>query len=353
MRYKYGFLLLIVIIGGGYYHFATSSVAIQAMDAPYHHLADGRFRNLPGSPAREANYKDFLTFFWKRLRARNSSPEIPHGHILEKHDVFNQLTAHQNNNSLTWLGHSSFLISLNGKNILTDPYLTQTAGIGPIGPKRYVPPGLAIEELPKIDVIVISHSHYDHLDITTLKQLPNKDHTQVIVPLHLGKLIKRAGFIHVHEKDWHDKVVIDDLTITVLPVIHWSRRTLFDMNKTLWAGYHIATTQSSLVFSGDTAYGEMFATLGEEYGPVDYALLPIGAYEPKKIMSASHTNPEQAVQLAQAIQANTLVGMHWGTIVLSEEPAFEPPIRFRQAALEAGFIEDNIWILAIGETRAL
>jgi L-ascorbate metabolism protein UlaG (beta-lactamase superfamily) len=256
--------------------------------------------------------------------------------------------------SITWLGHASFLVRLAGKTIITDPYLTDYASpfVGN-GPKRFVPAAVAIEKLPPIDALVLSHNHYDHLDTRSIDILAGKEHMTVIVPLGLGRYFSARGYADVREVDWHDRVDIGGVTVTALPAIHFSRRTLFDRNKTLWMGALIESNKNRVFFSGDTAYGPVFKEVGDRYGPIDYGIIGIGAYLPRKIMQASHTTPEEAVMLARDIEAKTLIGMHWGTVVLTDEPAFEPPVRFEAAARTAGYAPEQTWIMKIGETRPL
>jgi L-ascorbate metabolism protein UlaG (beta-lactamase superfamily) len=200
---------------------------------------------------------------------------------------------------------------------------------------------------------VLSHNHYDHLDTRTLDQLPGKERIVAIVPLGLGDYFRQRGFGVVNEVDWHDSIDLGAVTVTALPAIHFSRRGPFDRNKSLWMSAAIAWPGQRVYFSGDTAHGPVFHEIGERYGPFTTALLGIGAYLPQIIMKASHTTPEEAVQVGRDIEADTLVAMHWGTVVLTDEPPFEPPERFRLAAAEAGYDGERAWIMKIGETRAL
>jgi L-ascorbate metabolism protein UlaG (beta-lactamase superfamily) len=260
----------------------------------------------------------------------------------------------KNKNTITWLGHSTFLIKLNGKTILTDPFLTDYASpFEGIGPKRYTPPGIAIADLPSIDIVLISHDHYDHCDTKAIKQLPNKKNIQVVVPLRLGKLFKKLGLKHVHELNWYESWAYEGITIHALPAYHYSKRNLFTRNKSLWAAYAIEGHNKNIYFSGDTGYGSIFHDLGKKYGPFDYALLSIGSYDPPKYMLAGHLSPEQAVKVGQDLRAKTLVAMHWGTVILSDEPPLEPPLRFYHAAQSANYDYEAIWVLNIGETRSI
>jgi L-ascorbate metabolism protein UlaG (beta-lactamase superfamily) len=324
--------------------------------APWHHMPDGTFRNPVGSPIRSlGRMKHAGPFFLEMLKQGARKVEIPAGHVLPRDMAVRQLDEHVKDHGdfLTWLGHAAFLIRMGGLTVLTDPYLTSYAGPAGLGPKRFVKCGIPISALPRIDLLVVSHNHYDHLDERALARLPDKAHMTVVVPLRLGDFFRERGFPNVVELDWHDSHRIKGVTVTALPVVHWSRRSGFDINRTLWAGFKLQSKDHSLFFGGDSGYGPVFKELGEQYGPFDTALLGIGAYEPRKMMKASHANPEEAVQMGLDLKARRVVGMHWGTVLLTVEPPFEPPVRFRQAGADQGFAEGDVWIMAIGETRPL
>lgn len=294
-----------------------------------------------------------LRFFTRMTRQGRLPVDIPEGHVVPQHQAAAKLRDAEGSDSITWLGHASFLIRLAGKTIITDPYLSDYAGPGRLGPKRYVNSGIAIEDLPQIDILLISHNHYDHLDEETLARLPNKNQILVIAPLRLGAFFLKRGFQQVIELDWDEKTTVDAVTITALPVVHWSRRNARDTNRTLWAGFSIRGADQHLFFGGDSAYGEIFCAIGEQHGPFDAAMIGIGAYAPRKIMRASHATPEEAVQIGKDIGARAIIGMHWGTVNLTEEPAFEPPQRFLTAGVQQGYQEEDLWVMAIGETRPL
>ncbi|MCT4656182.1 MAG: MBL fold metallo-hydrolase [Cohaesibacter sp.] len=318
---------------------------------PSHHRADGRFQNPPGSPKGTATFRDFLAFMYQQL-FKTKAPDIPSGHVLSKEDTKQQL-AQASNPGITWLGHASFLIRTGGKVILTDPYLQETAGIMGIGPKRFVPAALSVEELPQVDVLLLSHNHYDHLDTSVIEAYPYKSETEVIVPLGLAPFFTKRGYSKVTELDWWQGWELDGVTIKALPAIHFSGRGLFDRTKTLWASYAIETNDGKIWFSGDTARGEIFKEVGEKEGPFDVAIVGIGAYEPRSIMEEVHATPEEAIGIAKAVRAQKAIGMHWGTIMLTPEDPFEAPPRFRQAAIDQDFGEENAIIMSIGETRDL
>lgn len=316
---------------------------------------DGKgFRNPDDSLPQTAGFAEFAPFFWRRMRESRRSPAVPAGHVVPPSEAIAEFERLAGRDTITWLGHASFLIRLAGRTILTDPYLSEVAGpFTGLGPKRFVPPGIPIAKLPPIDVLLVSHNHYDHLDRRTLRALPGREKTTAIVPLGLGTLLRADGFAQVRDLDWEDAITHEGLTITSLPALHFSSRTPFDRNRTLWSSFAVAAGTRRLFFSGDTAYGPVFERVGRTYGPFDVAMVPIGAYEPETIMRPVHCNPEEAVRLGKQLGARSLAAMHWGTVVLTDEPPFEPPVRFRAAARLAGYADENVWVFRIGETREL
>ncbi|MEQ9641395.1 MAG: MBL fold metallo-hydrolase [Alphaproteobacteria bacterium] len=331
----------------------SSDEAPRAEGKPYHHLADGTFRNPPGSPSSTAGFSDYLPFMFRRIASRADDVQIPEGHAVPQDQALANLTAMAGQDSVTWLGHASFLLHMADMWVLTDPYLGEVAGPAGFGPRRYVAPGIPLDRLPKIDVLIISHNHYDHLDAETIEALPNKERMYVFVPLKLGEFFRSRGYRQVFELDWYAGVVHGDLTITALPAVHFSRRGPFDRNATLWAGFSLDDGNSRVYFAGDTAYGQVFEEIGKRVGPFDLGLIPIGAYLPQSIMKASHVTPEEAVRLADDVGAARVIGMHWGTVTLTDEDRFEPPARYRAAAEAAGWTPGRAGLMAIGETRPL
>ena len=320
-----------------------------------------RFRNPPGSPPQTAGPTDFVPFFLRR--AADRPPAVPEGHVVPAGEAKAMLAA-AGAESLTWLGHACFLIRTGGFTILTDPFLSDHASpVAGLGPKRYVPPGLAVEDLPDLDAVVISHNHYDHLDDRSVSEISLKVRGArvAVVPSGLGSFFSSRGYSDVRELAWGEGTLLrkssssspssSSVSLSCLPSIHFSGRTPFDRNATLWCSWSIVSPSLRLYFAGDTGYGPVFAGIGAEYGPFDVALLPIGAYEPASIMRPVHMNPEEAVAAGRDLRASTLVAMHWGTIVLTDEPPFEPPVRFCAAALRAGYPDDRAWVMRIGETR--
>lgn len=313
-------------------------------ERPAHHRPGGGFRNPPGSPANRATLRDFLKFLlWDMRRAK--LPPLPDDIAT---DAPPNLTAMPEGH-VCWLGHAAFALRLGGKLVLTDPYLGDIAGPMGMGPRRFLPPALRAEELPRLDAIVISHNHYDHIDMKALRAYRYRAETPVVCPLGVGPLMRHAGFADVTELDWWQGWSLDGLTVTALPAVHFSGRGPFDRNKTLWASMALAGDGRKVWFGGDTGYGAVFREIGERAGPFDLALIGIGAYEPRAIMEPSHATPEEAVAIARDIGAARAVGMHWGSVMLTPEDPFEAPVRFRRAALEQQYGEANAVVMKVGE----
>jgi len=222
------------------------------------------------------------------------------------------------------------------------------------GPKRYVDPAIDLSELPKVNLFLLTHNHYDHLDYKTIKKFPFKE-SEVLTPLKLGKYFSRNKFKKIKELDWYDQVQVNDLKITLLPAIHWSKRTLTDNNKTLWGSFLIEYKNKKIFFSCDTGYGNIYKDLGEKYGPIDLTFLNIGAYDfiPMFEKSIYHATPEEALRIGQDLKSKKILGMHWGTAVLSLEDPFEPPTRFKNATNMYGYHKDDAIIFKIGEVKKL
>ncbi len=316
---------------------------------PKHHTASG-YQNHPF--VKTAASKGMF-FYIRRAWDSLLVPDIPDGHELPELESIQLLNSIENDR-ITWLGHASFLIKTDDVTILTDPFLSQHASpVSWVGPRRFVALPIPINKLPSIDIMIVSHNHYDHLDDETVSNLKNKDNIQVVVPLGLKPFFTERGYIKVTELDWGQSVFVKGIQLTAEPSVHDSARSVFDKDKTLWASWVIKSSQNRFLFIGDTAYSDtIFSDMGTKYGFFDYAILPIGAYEPRELLWMSHTTPEEAVSIGTEVRAKTLIASHWGTISsLSDEPIFEPPIRFKKYAYENGFQDENLWIMKVGETK--
>jgi len=250
--------------------------------------------------------------------------------------------------SLTWIGHATVLIRMNGTAVLVDPNWHRAGTV-----RRLVRPGIALGDLPPIGVVALSHNHYDHFSTRTLEQLAHRrPQPLAVAPLGLGRALERAGFRDIVELDWWDHTEREGVTIRLVPARHWSRRSLFDTNRTLWGGY-VFSGERTVYFAGDTARFEGFREIGERSGPLDVALLPIGAYEPEWFMRPQHLTPEDAGEAFLDSGARLLAAIHWGTYVLADEATDAPPRRLETWWNQEKRDGREIWIPAIGETRGL
>lgn len=249
--------------------------------------------------------------------------------------------------SLTWVGHATYLLQLGGRSILTDPVLSSRVALVP----RNVAPGLTYQTLPKLDVVTVSHNHMDHMDAPTLRKLGPG--VRYVVPLGLAAWFRGEGLDNVVELDWWQTTDEGGVRITLVPAQHWSRRGLNDTDETLWGGFVYESGGLRAYHSGDTAYFSGFKLIGERCGPIDAAMLPIGAYDPRWFMRPQHMNPEDAVRAFLDLGARRFFAMHWGTFKLTDEPLEEPPAFTRREWSARGLPPEQLVIPAIGETVLL
>ena len=283
---------------------------------------------------------------------------LPSEHVVKKEKVLSDLKNFKNEDYVAWIGHATFLMKFGETTIITDPVFSKNAGPLFFGPKRFTKPALELNEIPKTDVFLLTHNHYDHQDMTTIRKFPFKD-VKVLTPLKLGKYFIKNSYKDVNEMDWYEQIEIgDDIKITFLPAVHWSKRGLTDTNKTLWGSYLIDYKGKKILFTCDTGVGKIYKELGEKYGPIELTFINIGAYNfypmaSVKDSSSYHTNPEEALSLARDLKSKKVIGMHWGTFVLSLEPIAEPPLRFKDNATKYGFKRNDAIIYKIGEFKLL
>ena len=334
--------------------FIVYNNALLAMNnKPYHHLSDGTFRNPEGSPERKASFNWSYKVF--NQEKRKLEMNIPSDHVVSKKEVLENLKKNENNDYVAWIGHATFLIKLGNTTIITDPVFEKNMGPLIFGPKRYVDPAIDLKELPEVNLFLLTHNHYDHLSTRTIQRFPYKK-SKVLAPLKLGKYFTKNGFRDVSEMDWYDQIKVNDLKITFLPAVHWSKRSLWDTNKTLWGNFLIEYKDKKIFFACDTGYGNIYKELGNKYGPIDLTFINIGAYNfypmsPLKDKSIYHTNPEEALNIGQDLKSKKVLGMHWGTVVLSLEPIFEPPQRFKNSSNRYGYHSDDAIIFKIGQVE--
>lgn len=312
------------------------------MTRPVHHTRKG-FRN--PVPLDRGGVGVAVPFLLRRVagfwRGREGAPEV----------VANDGTSFvAGGPTVTWIGHATVLVQMDGVAFLTDPVWSNTAfPVSFMGPRRYAPPGLALEVLPPIDFVVVSHNHYDHLDLATLRALAVRG-TRFLVPLRVGALLRASGILRVDELDWWESRTIGGVTVHCVPSQHWSGRRVIDQNASLWSGWAVVGPTRRFYFGGDTGYFAGFGDIGRQLGPFGLAAVPIGAYEPIAMMRSVHLNPEEAVQAGLDLGADRMLGVHWGTFDLTDEPLGEPPIRFRAEAERRGLALERVWTPPLGAT---
>lgn len=279
----------------------------------------------------------------RRGKKKDLSVQIPNA----SHVQTEALQANRTKSSITWIGHATFLIQMNGLNILTDPVWAKRMGFQ----KRLTKPGIEINELPSIDFVVISHGHYDHLDFRSIKKI--KGSPTFYVPHGLKSAFTSRGYQNVHEANWWEEFHVEEknVKISFVPAQHWTRRSLNDMNTSHWGGWIIESmdTQQSIYFVGDTAYFSGFKEIAKRY-TVDVVLMPIGAYEPEWFMATSHINPEDAIQAFLELDGSLFIPMHYGAYRLADDTGPEALERFDKEWERLALSENKRQVLKIGET---
>lgn len=260
----------------------------------------------------------------------------------------------------TWVGHSTVFVQLGAANILTDPMWSERASpVAFAGPRRIVPAAVTLDALPPLDLVLLSHNHYDHLDDATVRALATRD-PQVtwVVPLGVASFVRARGARHVVELDWWQTARVGDVELTCTPAQHFSGRSINDRDLTLWCSWSVKSRALALYFGGDSAYHPEYPAIASRCGPFDAVLLPIGAYEPRWFMRAVHMNPEEAVRSYLDLvsggshrRRTVMIPIHWGTFKLTDEPLDEPPAKLLEAWDHDGLSRDDLWLLRHGETR--
>ncbi len=328
---------------------------------PSHHRPNGGFRNpWPGSV--ERGFGSALKWMFDRalkgqlgFRARGAPPRPAIPAPLTAPTAADECR-------ITWIGHSSFLLQVGGISVLTDPIFSERASpVRFAGPRRLVPPGIALDALPPIDLVLQSHDHYDHFDTDTIRALVRRSPATIwCAPLGVAARLKKIGVQNIVERDWFASAdPLPGTRVTCVPARHFSGRSLTDRDSTLWCGWTLSVGECRVYFAGDTAFHPDFAAVGAREGPFDAVFMPIGAYDPRWFMSAVHMDPEEAVAAFAAVRSShpahpcVMAAMHWGTFVLTEEPVDEPPKRARAAWNAHGLDANALWVFAPGETRTL
>tara|TARA_B110000459_G_scaffold152286_1_gene166207 strand:+ start:16 stop:984 length:969 start_codon:yes stop_codon:yes gene_type:complete len=291
-------------------------------------ISAGEYKNTNGI-AIDKPFSDLLK--WQRNK------DDPVTTSIEVSDAWKKIDLDNDNNYSIWIGHSTFLIKKDDLTILTDPIFSERASpFKRFGPKRLIPPALNISQLPKIDVVTVSHNHYDHLDIRSLKILHELNPDIIfLIPKGDKNIFDKRNIKNVFEFEWWQNFMIQNVEFTFTPVQHWSARGLFDKNDSLWGGWYIKNKDYSIYHAGDTGYSNDFITTKEKLGSPKYSFIPIGAYEPEWFMAASHVNPEDAIKIMLDLESEYSFGMHWGTFTLTDEDTTEPKIRLNEALKKA------------------
>jgi N-acyl-phosphatidylethanolamine-hydrolysing phospholipase D len=328
---------------------ACTGVGGPVPGAPAHHRERG-FANANPAFTRPPWWTR-TTFFAARIWASTFTPRTATLPLVPNDGA--ALRSNGTEATITWVGHATLLVQLDGVNVLTDPQWSDRASpVSFAGPRRVTPPGLRFEDLPPVHVVLISHDHFDHLDEPTVRRLAADHRPRFYVPLGLKAWFADLGITDVVELDWWDSRVERGLTLTCVPVQHWTARSFFELNNRLWSGWAIAGRGRRAFFGGDTGYYEpYFKEIGARLGPFDLAAVSIGAYLPASIMRFTHTTPEESLQIFRDVRGQRFVAMHWGTFDLADEPLTEPPTRLAVEARRLGLDADRVWVLRHGETR--
>lgn len=296
------------------------------------HFDGTRFLNPAGEPETDRSFRDLLR--WRRTAPDNPwpasvpvTPAVPDARV--------------EGLRITMVGHATLLIQIAGLNILTDPVWSERASpVAFAGPRRVTAPGVAMDALPPIDAILLSHNHYDHLDMPALKALHARHDPEIVTPLGNDTIIhRRIPAARVRAGDWGDSVdIAPGARAHIVPALHWSSRGPRDRRMALWGGFMLEAGGKRVYFAGDTGYGtgNIFRTIGRRFGPVDLAILPIGAYDPRWFMAAQHCDPEDAIRIMIDVGAKSAVGMHWGSFKLTDEARTDPERRLAEGLAAHG-----------------
>lgn len=293
---------------------------------------------------------------WQRERKQQGLPLAPaQGYDAFARQWWQPASLSGEDDTVWWLGHACVMLRVSGRYTLIDPALSSRASpLSFYGPRRQTPPALSIESLPGLDVVLISHNHYDHLDRLTIKKiLHHFPQVTFVVPLGLERWFRHTGAARVVSLDWWQQTRAGELTICAVPARHWSMRTLWDRNRSLWCGWVLQHATFNFWFSGDSGYTEGLLEIPRRLGPFTLAALPIGAYAPKWFMQSQHMDPDQAVALHRAIGQPHTLPIHWGVFELADESLDEPPRVLEQAMLSAGLDERRFKAWKIGSKRQL
>jgi N-acyl-phosphatidylethanolamine-hydrolysing phospholipase D len=336
--------------------------------AKKHHRPDGFQNNY--TEATDKTRLELLRWQWQRWRAGlPKPPQQPTPVVAPDLKFVSANSGSAQEPAITWIGHATMLVQMGGLNILTDPHFSQRASpFSWAGPKRYQPPGIALKDLPRIDLVLISHNHYDHLDVASVRALNAQagEPPLFLVPLGVKKWMAGEGITNVQQMDWWDSLPVKsgrgEVEVHFTPVQHWSARGLSDRRATLWGGFALFAKDFHFYFSGDTGYSKDFIDTRERFAPrqtaqlgggFDMALIALGAYEPRWFMKEQHVNPEEALQIHLDLQAKRSIGIHWGTFDLTDESLDQPPKDLVAARAAKNLPQQAFDVMPIGQTLKL
>ena len=336
-------LLLLLVTAGG------RTWALEGGEIPHAPRAHGTFRNLAADFWSASN--------WTRVRfyllgaSTLLKPDNAFAPLSSAVPDVGALRRNRQAATVTWVGHSTLLVQLDGVNILTDPTWSSRVGLwsGTLGVRRFTPPGIAFHDLPPIDLVLISHDHYDHLDEATVRRLARVFNPRFVVPLGIKAWLADRGITNVSELDWSESITVKGLKIVCAPAQHGSGRALLDHGQRLWASW-VVVGSKRFYFGGDSGYAPHFAMIGEALGPFDLAALPIGSYTPREIARPVHMSPEEALRASLDLRATRFIGIHWGTFELAREPYDEPPRRIAAEVARLKLDPRSILLPRPGET---
>ena len=304
-------------------------------------MPNERFKNT-NEEAAGKSFRDFLKWTFT-----NKKPELV---TIDSSDEWKELDS-GSTDYMVWIGHATYLINKDGLTILTDPVFSKRASpVRFAGPKRLIPPAIPIDKLPKIDVITVSHNHYDHLDLRSLKKIYKANPNAIfLVPKGDKRRLERRGIENVIEFLWWEEIEIKGSKFTFTPVQHWSARGIADRNKSLWGGWFMNLKTETIYHAGDTGYSKDFIETKKRLGSPSISLTPVGAYAPRWFMKTNHVNPPEAIQIAIDLESERNFGMHWGTFQLTDEEILEPPKLLKESLRDQGLPDNFFNILRPGQ----
>ena len=341
LRLPFALLLLAVATAG-------STWGLEGVELPRAPRRHGTFRNLDPDFRSASNWTRARVYLLGLSGAL--APEHAFAPLPTAAPDVGALRGNHHAATVTWVGHSTLLVQLDGVNFLTDPTWSLRLGpwSGTVGVRRFTPPGIAFADLPPIDFVLISHDHYDHLDEATVRRLARAFNPRFVVPLGIKTWMADRGITNVSELDWGERTTVKGLAIVCAPAQHGSGRTLVDRGRRLWASWAVIGSKR-FYFGGDTGYASHLAMTGNALGPFDLVALPIGSYTPPEIARPVHMSPEEALQASRDLRAARFVGIHWGTFELAREPYDEPPRRLAAEVARRGLDARSIWLPKPGE----